>query len=91
MLFYLYNLSAWSKTHDLAPAHLISLIYQFDLFTPYTPQELNAFVPKHVTLFQTFKFDTCNFYYMEFSHLSCSSGFSLADYSLCSISFVSYK
>ena len=77
MLFHLYNLSIWSVTHDPLPAYLISLIYQFDLFTPCDPQELKAFVTKHATLFQTFKYDIWSFSYMEFAHLPCSSRFSL--------------
>ena len=77
MLFDLYNLSIWSITHDPLPAYLISLICQFDLFTPCVPQELKAFVTKHATLFQTFKYDMWSFSYMEFAHLLCSSRFSL--------------
>lgn len=89
MLFDLYSYGLWLV---IWPLLLYLTILPTGTFTSYIPQELNrASLPKHATLFQVFKSDICNFFYMEFFYLPCPSRFSVGDYFLFCMNFVSYK
>lgn len=89
VLFDLYNYGLWLVIWSLL-FNLTTL--PVGTFTSYNPQELDrASLPKHATLFQAFKSDICDFFYMEFLYLPCPSRFSAVDYSLFCMNFVSSK